>query len=242
MTLKCGTCGAEVDPSGVFPGGTVKCRCGLDLVVVAAAPTAAQPPYRCAPVRHAPPAPAEQIQQAKWLCCTCLQPLSPTSREGHVLHGCASGHGLFVEHDVVEAMLRDASRAGAQSSSPQAFRPGEGVRYVRCPVCAEVMARKAFAPMSGIIVDICEHGTWFDAGELEQALAFAASRGDAGIDAIALKRGTPRPEAARALLEVSLAAEARREADSVRGTADVLGDLFDLFGLLTGMPSRHGPY
>ena len=40
------------------------------------------------------------------------------------------------------------------------------------------MARMTFGKRSGIVVDAChEHGTWFDAGELDGALAFVRAGG-----------------------------------------------------------------
>lgn len=50
------------------------------------------------------------------------------------------------------------------------------VRYRMCPLCHSSMNRVAFGRASGVIVDVCKlHGTWFDAGELTRAIAFAAS-------------------------------------------------------------------
>jgi Zn-finger nucleic acid-binding protein len=52
------------------------------------------------------------------------------------------------------------------------------VHYIRCPVCSEIMNRKAFGRISGVVVDVCaKHGVWFDAGELAAVLAFVARGG-----------------------------------------------------------------
>ncbi len=52
------------------------------------------------------------------------------------------------------------------------------VKYIPCPVCAELMNRKNFAQISGVIIDWCkDHGYWFDAFELEQVLEFVSSGG-----------------------------------------------------------------
>jgi Zn-finger nucleic acid-binding protein len=52
------------------------------------------------------------------------------------------------------------------------------VRYLKCPLCDELMNRVNFGRRSGVIVDVCTaHGTWFDAGELTRAIAFVARGG-----------------------------------------------------------------
>ena len=52
------------------------------------------------------------------------------------------------------------------------------VRYVRCPVCRQLMNRTNFARMSGVIVDTCRfHGIWFDADELGKVMDFIARGG-----------------------------------------------------------------
>jgi len=41
------------------------------------------------------------------------------------------------------------------------------------PACGQVRNRRNFAEVSGVILDWCRaHGWWFDANELENAIAF----------------------------------------------------------------------
>ncbi len=50
--------------------------------------------------------------------------------------------------------------------------------YIKCPVCDETMSRVNFGRKSGVIVDVCvDHGTWFDAEEVDRVAAFLASGG-----------------------------------------------------------------
>ena len=64
-------------------------------------------------------------------------------------------------------------------SSPE--RPWEKVVYRNCPVCKEQMARRNFGKRSGVVVDICrKHGTWLDAGELNQLLKWSVAGGEEG--------------------------------------------------------------
>ena len=51
------------------------------------------------------------------------------------------------------------------------------VVYRSCPKCSTSMSRKNFGGCSGVIVDECRCGTYFDAGELESVLAFVRSGG-----------------------------------------------------------------
>lgn len=47
------------------------------------------------------------------------------------------------------------------------------VVYLQCPSCDGPMARHNFRRVSGITVDQCPgHGVWFDAGELNDAVAY----------------------------------------------------------------------
>jgi len=54
----------------------------------------------------------------------------------------------------------------------------EKVTYIACPECNNIMNRKIFAQISGIIVDECKaHGTWLDRSELQRILVFVRERG-----------------------------------------------------------------
>ena len=50
--------------------------------------------------------------------------------------------------------------------------------YLPCPVCGDLMTRKNFKTISGVLIDLCRrHGVWLDAGELDQIRCFIASGG-----------------------------------------------------------------
>ena len=50
--------------------------------------------------------------------------------------------------------------------------------YLPCPVCGDLMSRKNFKTISGVLIDICRHhGVWLDAGELYQIRCFIANGG-----------------------------------------------------------------
>ncbi|MCA8959396.1 MAG: zf-TFIIB domain-containing protein [Planctomycetes bacterium] len=84
--------------------------------------------------------------------------------------------GIVQERDreAVGAAIVAQSKHDLSGSLPEI----DQVRYVPCPVCQQLMNRKNFAEISGVIIDWCKgHGYWFDAFELEQILAFVSSGG-----------------------------------------------------------------
>ena len=63
------------------------------------------------------------------------------------------------------------------------------VKYIKCPVCAQLMHRKNYGGGSGIIIDTCgEHGIWLDGGELEQILKWTHAGGAAHAEQKAIER------------------------------------------------------
>jgi Zn-finger nucleic acid-binding protein len=113
-------------------------------------------------------------------CPDCNRQLLAFKGEGGVLHDCGRCGGQFVDHALLEALLAGRERYGqAAPHKPPRHNPLDSpVRYVRCPACLEIMTRKNFGRVSGIIVDVCrQHGMWFDVGELPRVLAFAEAGG-----------------------------------------------------------------
>ena len=110
---------------------------------------------------------------------------SKTRPAGYEVDGCTACGGVWLEAPTLEAMLAEASelvgkvavveakverRVVAEASGP--------VTYRRCPVCRDMMARRNFERVSGIILDTCiDHGTYFDGGELQDVLNFVRSGG-----------------------------------------------------------------
>lgn len=130
-------------------------------------------------------------------------------------------------------MIEEAksSVAGDPETASQPALAGGPVRYVPCPVCAQTMNRRNFGRISGILVDECpNHGTWFDAGELEQSMAFAGSgRMQQQMQPL------PSAETDRFIIDARHAEseELRRDREMV----DKAGSLFDDVMFLLGFPS-----
>jgi Zn-finger nucleic acid-binding protein len=93
---------------------------------------------------------------------------------------CAGCDGAWVDADRFEALCADgeAQAAVLHRYSGRAQVKQAAVKYRKCPRCGKMMNRVNFARLSGAIVDVCRgHGTFLDAGELHQIVAFLRAGG-----------------------------------------------------------------
>lgn len=98
------------------------------------------------------------------------------------VHQCGACRGTFVDAQNLRRLEQleapAATLALAPGKVPKGTKHAAPVVYIRCPGCAEVMNRVQFGRFSGIVVDVCrEHGTFFDADEMERARTFIAGGG-----------------------------------------------------------------
>lgn len=118
-------------------------------------------------------------------CPRCLVPLRSRAVGKHVLVECDGCAGVWIDPELLERLCDDA---GARKSVGEALgeRPARqasqaaqaGPVYVRCPDCGNLMNRKMFSGISGILIDVCKgHGVWMDHGELAGALRFVEGGG-----------------------------------------------------------------
>jgi Zn-finger nucleic acid-binding protein len=114
------------------------------------------------------------------ICPRCSVPMQGLKVGDFSLIGCKTCGGTFIPHEVFEMMQERSDRVIFPTDFP---RRGElaheaVVRYVRCPVCKNMMNRTNFARISGVILDTCRgHGIWFDPGEVEKIMDFIARGG-----------------------------------------------------------------
>ncbi len=104
---------------------------------------------------------------------------------------CDSCLGMFIPHETFEMMQDTSDRAIEQFRGlPRGrLKLDDTIRYVRCPVCRQMMNRTNFGRISGVIVDTCrDHGIWFDAGEMEKIMDFIAKGGVEHARKIELER------------------------------------------------------
>jgi len=125
------------------------------------------------------------------LCPRCEMPLRGHDIGDFSVAACDKCNGFFVPHETFEMMQekRDSVILPARETPKNAVEPESQVRYVRCPVCRNMMNRNNFARISGVIIDSCRgHGIWFDAGELEKVIDFITRGGLQKAKAVELER------------------------------------------------------
>lgn len=251
--MSCPSCG---EPLGglAFPGAKIRCaKCGEESVVGEAATAVPAAVYR------APAAPTrESIEDASSRsapdrrCPRCGVALgAPVDGRST----CARCDGDFVDHAGVGQRLAsaDAQRSTEAFRRRQKFDPD--VRSFPCPVCREQMQRSAFGATSGIYLDACErHGIWFDARELDDAMAYVSAVGldvaKAPLPGVKVEATAPRaasasprsagasdPAVLKAGLDASLGYDLARDEAAVRGarrdaraSVNLIGFVLRLFG------------
>ncbi len=254
MIIVCTRCKRHIDSGAASPGETIRCPCGLT-ILVPAGPTEAGKincPACGAPVDpiagrcsfcdtrlatglcpncfgatfagvaycpHCGEALAGRLivhgSQTQHACPRCKDQLLQVEVVGsNPLERCAQCEGMWVDRETLEKIYRDRDQAVAitQMTAPRPkavnqdktataanqFKdkvPTQG--YIRCPMCNTIMNRQNFGRYSGVVVDICrEHGTWFDADELNRILTFIS---DGGLQKAALKEKRALEEEVRLL-------------------------------------------
>lgn len=125
------------------------------------------------------------------LCPRCEVPMRGQTFGEFSVAQCSQCSGLFVPHETFEMMQETRDRAifPARPIGRGELRPDTYVRYVRCPICRNMMNRTNFARISGVIIDTCRgHGIWFDPGELEKIMEFISLGGLAKAKDVDLQR------------------------------------------------------
>ena len=228
--MRCRACEAPLDPGGVFPGGAVRCSCGVDNPVpLAHATPAAHDPYR-EPAPHPPPStdglPGPHARALGPLCPRCTRLLRED--EARSALGCVACRGFFVDHSVLAALVAEArpeEHSGPGPRPPHQVPRESEVHYAWCPDCGQPMGRMTFGKRSGVVVDVCpKHGTWFDGGELDAVLEFV--RGGGLESDIAVRPPSPAVDPAaremEARLEVHLLHEQQHQAEQVNDLVRLL--------------------
>jgi Zn-finger nucleic acid-binding protein len=110
-----------------------------------------------------------------------------------LLDECRRCGGVWVESKVFESLVKNRDqqarleaaagpeitledrRPAPSHGAPPSRSPRE---YIPCPDCRQLMNRKNFGNISGVLVDICKsHGIWFDTGELGRIVKFVMRGG-----------------------------------------------------------------
>lgn len=117
-------------------------------------------------------------------CPRCKGALRSRAVGERELIECASCGGLWLSHAQLEALCDDASHRDlarrALGELPTPPRPADDtkVAWLTCPMCRDIMTRKNYAQISGVIVDVCRRdGVWLDHRELARVLDFVRQGG-----------------------------------------------------------------
>jgi len=161
-------------------------------------------------------------------CPDCKVALTTFKAGVGQLQACDRCGGQMVTHGLLRALLEQREVLGNAVPSPaeaQRSNPlNDPVRYRSCPSCQQLMNRKNFGGISGIIVDVCtRHGTFFDAGELPRVLEFVR-RGGLVQARAALKNGGPGTAGSGLLMSV----HGKHPAGMLDDWIDLLGFVVDV--------------
>lgn len=128
-------------------------------------------------------------QQSERICPVCHLPLQTIDLKvnGHLyIERCQTCFGLFFDPGEIETLL-DSSVSGVvtvnwqllDNINQERYPVDHKVKYLRCPMCQELMDRVNFGYRSGVVVDQCKvHGIWLDSGEITHLLEWKKAGGE----------------------------------------------------------------
>jgi Zn-finger nucleic acid-binding protein len=189
ITLRCPSCGAPLPASAAN-----------HVVVCGQCNTASEPAPR-APERVERTVVVERVvvaaDQKVTPCPRCSVGLFGVRAGDVVVNGCGVCGGIWLDNVGSVAVVKNhdprISALAARAASNAAVRNAASLETLACPVCHERMQRVNVPRVAEL--DVCkEHGTWFDAGELNRITAAYHTRDDDPLKPIA---GTRDPVEAR---------------------------------------------
>lgn len=152
-------------------------------------------------------------EDSQAICPACPDEEKLASRQlGHenlnVLE-CQACTGLWIGVESFRELRDRAARRAAHleeaalaEAKPRRSAKQAGPLYRPCVVCEKLMARRLYAPQSGVIIDLCkDHGLWFDATELHQVIQWISQGGPAEDAVEAIEKRSRRKPANRSELE-----------------------------------------
>jgi Zn-finger nucleic acid-binding protein len=150
---------------------------------------------------------------------------------------CPGCDGVWVDAAAFERLCadREAQAAVLHHLPERPTRTAGEVRYRPCLRCGSMMNRVNFGRLSGAVVDVCKgHGTFLDAGELTQIVAFIQG---GGLDRARVRRIEELRDEERRLKDMQTRAMLDRSAPSHGGLGLEPfdgGDLVRLIDLISG--------
>ncbi|MFH1092746.1 MAG: zf-TFIIB domain-containing protein [Candidatus Omnitrophota bacterium] len=114
------------------------------------------------------------------LCPRCNDSLDIKKYQGTELRICNSCDGMWIDNKTFKRLTSEKDVYNDPSIAEEYVKKMkiDDTSYLKCPVCEELMIRKQFNHISGVLIDVCGyHGFWLDKGELEQIRIFIANGG-----------------------------------------------------------------
>lgn len=114
------------------------------------------------------------------ICPRCQTALSRFDYRETVLDHCPACEGIWLDTQEFNQLTSEREVFSDTSIPYEYHRPPlpEDKGYLACPLCGDMMGRKNFRKISGVLVDQCrDHGIWLDTGELDQIRCFIANGG-----------------------------------------------------------------
>ena len=113
-------------------------------------------------------------------CPRCAIPLEIHHYRNYELDKCNQCEGIWLQPDEFAVLTSEFDVYRDDKSNPQYLRPGmpKTENYLPCASCKNMMSRRNFKSISGVLIDSCLHcGVWLDKGELQSIRDFVASGG-----------------------------------------------------------------
>jgi hypothetical protein len=134
--------------------------------------------------------------------------LCATEIDDVVVLQCSACAGHFVTHVAMEALNRGRKRSAFGGGYAPPRNPVG--RTLHCPCCEEPMSTQYFAHGCAVLVDVCvEHGSWFDARELDIALdalsagvKWGSPKGRKNVEPPSPRPAEPAPEDAASAVDL----------------------------------------
>ena len=168
-------------------------------------------------------------------CPACRGDLQHVALGTTSLLECAACDGVWADAEVFEQLCasKEAQAAVLHRYREKGPTQVERVRYRKCVRCGKMMNRVNFGRSSGTVVDVCKgHGTYLDAGELHQIVAFIHG---GGLEQARQRQIEELKEQERRLKEAEWQAARQRgrsDPHTALGLDSRVGDRMDLLSLM----------
>ena len=179
--MNCPSCGA---PAG--DANTAQCEyCGTALTTIACPSCFASMFAGMQFCPHCGARGSRTLMEGATLPCPGCEHTMQAVRVGATpMFECSACASVWLDVGTFSQMCSDREERGAVAAqitrAPVGVVPSAAtrIRYVRCPVCRNMLNRENFGRQSGVVIDVCKtDGAWFERGELHSVLVFIESGG-----------------------------------------------------------------